>query len=430
MLRTIAARSSCCRASAATSNEFVRSRISIAGSRANPAACPKRLDARPSIDAFASAALTCESGTTRTSAPGDVAARISRHASANRVSGSSSPLAMIVPFAASISVSMTGAALEVTVFTAVVTVVVGGTSPDVPSADTGVPAWFADVADVAAGVAPFEAVVVAEVVDEDAAGPVAGTIPVAPAAELAVSSPASFMAFATSCTGSVAPASMTRTPRFIGTACNCLSNCSAFSKVVESPATMSVRLTGSGCTSTSTGFAPSTPGFESIPRAARSRRLVAMRSISPFSTRYVRNSACGGSGVRSSVATSSSKLARRSDGASTISELVVASAVTKTSFCFWRCGNGRPRASSGTGGGGYNRSSAAESSDARALLSATTNVSRAGPVPASPARFMSSTSARISSNTAGCAVTTSVFVVASLSIRTGCARRCSGARVS
>ena len=326
MLRTIAARSSCCRASAATSNEFVRSRISIAGSRANPAACPKRLDARPSIDAFASAALTCESGTTRTSAPGDVAARISRHASANRVSGSSSPLAMIVPFAASISVSMTDAALETTV--------VGGTSPDVPSADAGTPAWFADGVDVAAGVAPFEAVVVAEVVDEDAAGPVVGAIPVVPAAELAVSSPASFMAFATSCAGSVAPASMTRTPRFIGTACNCLSNFSAFSKVVESPATMSVRLTGSGCTSTSTGFAPSTPGFESIPRAARSRRLVAMRSISPFSTRYVRNSACGGSGVRSSVATSSSKLARRSDGASTISELVVASAVTKTSFCF------------------------------------------------------------------------------------------------
>ncbi|MCE2883897.1 MAG: hypothetical protein LW806_03215 [Planctomycetaceae bacterium] len=284
MLRTIAARSSCCRASAATSSELVRSRISIAGSRAKPAACPSRLAARPSIEAFASAAFTFASGMTRTSAPGDVAARICRHASAKRARGSSSPLATIVPFAASISVSIAGS--------------------------TG-------------GVAPS-----------------------------AGSRPARRSAFATSCAASVAPASTTRTPRFAGTACSCLSSCSVFSKVVASPATISVRLVVSGCTSTSTGFAPSTPGFDSMPRAARSRRLVAMRSMSPFSTRYVRSSACGGSGVRSSSATSSSKLARRSAGASTMSEFVVASAVTNTSFCFWRCGSGRPRASSGTGGGG------------------------------------------------------------------------------
>jgi hypothetical protein len=65
--------------------------------------------------------------------------------------------------------------------TALETTVVGGTSPDVPSAGTDAPAWFADVA---AGVAPFDADVIADVVDDEAAGPFVGVIPVAPAAAL------------------------------------------------------------------------------------------------------------------------------------------------------------------------------------------------------------------------------------------------------
>ena len=113
-----------------------------------------------------------------------------------------------------------------------------------------------------------------------------------------------------------------------------------------------------------------------------------------------------------------------------MSVFVVASAVTKMSFGFWRCGSGRPRASSGTGGAGYSLSSAAARSVAFAALSGMTNVSRVGAAPVSPERLSSLTKLRMSSNTDGCAVTMSVLVVASASMRTGLRRRSSGARSS
>ena len=67
---------------------------------------------------------------------------------------------------------------------------------------------------------------------------------------------------------------------------------------------------------------------------------------------------------------------------------------------------------------------------ARAALSAITKVSRDGPAPVSPARLSSPMKPLISSNTDECAVTMSVLVVESASMRTGLERRSSGARSS
>ena len=209
---TSTARSSCWRPSAATRIELVLSSTSITGSRAKPALWPSLPAARPSRYALASAAFACASGITRTSALGEIAVTSWRQASLKRASGSSSPLATMVPLGASISVSITHFS---------------------PSRG---------------------------------------------------SSEASLSAFATTCAGSPAPTSITRTPRLTGTTCSCLRSCSVLSNVMSSPATMSVRLIASVCTITSTGFAPSWPGLASMPRAARSRRLDAMRSMSPFST--------------------------------------------------------------------------------------------------------------------------------------------------
>ena len=212
-LRSSTASSSCWRASAATSSELVRSSTSITGSFAKPALWPRRLAASPSRYALASTALAWVIGITRTSALGAVAVASWRQASAKRASGSSSPLATMVPLAASISVSIAGG------------------SPSRTSSD------------------------------------------------------ARRSAFASRPAASAAPTSITRTPRLVGTACSWTSSCSVFSKVIASPATMSVRLWPSVWMTTSTGLAPSAPGFESMPRAPRSRRVCAMRSMSPFSTR-------------------------------------------------------------------------------------------------------------------------------------------------
>ena len=169
------------------------------------------------------------------------------------------------------------------------------------------------------------------------------------------------------------------------------------------------------------------PSVPSLPAVARSRMVFAMPSRLPSARRQVRISASGIDCVRSSCSTSFSKPAMRASGASTMSELVCASARTTTSRGGCSSGRARPRGSTGTGGCGYISSMVLASSPARATLSEKMRISRSD-ADCLVAPLRSSTIFWISGRRSGCAATMSALVCDSAVICTGFAPFSSGER--